>query len=104
MYMHTTRAIAVISHVVGWLILLSLPLLFLTQQPGSQQTAGFLLYPYYWVFNLSLTFLFYLHAYWLFPKLYLKKKYLAYTGALLAGFVFCGRLTGSCPVTCGQAI
>lgn len=89
--MQSLKLTTFVNHAIGWLLLLSLPLLFLTQQPGSQQVADLLVYPDYWVFNLSMAFLFYIHAYWLFPALYVRKKYVAYVaslGLLLVGVVF----------------
>lgn len=85
--MHASKIITIFSHIVGWLIILSLPLLFITQQAGGLSITSLLVSVEYWMFNLSSIGLFYLHVYWIYPKLYANKKYLWYTVALLILFV-----------------
>lgn len=81
--MYRVKTPAVIAHITGWLILLSLPLLFIAGQSGrdkAMETAG--TYWYWWLFG-SYIVVFYLHTYWLFPELYLKKKIVLYTSMVL---------------------
>ncbi|QCR22517.1 sensor histidine kinase [Pontibacter sp. SGAir0037] len=80
--MNRFQRTAVVSHAVGWLLLLSLPLLFLMQQPDNQSAWQLLGYPAYWIFSLSFILLFYLHTYWLIPQQYEKKKYVLYAATL----------------------
>ncbi|WP_224998657.1 sensor histidine kinase [Cesiribacter sp. SM1] len=89
--MRALKGTTILSHVVGWLIVLSLPILFLTQLPGSQSIASLLYSANFWIFNLSYIALFYVHVFWIYPQLYVKKKYFLYVAAILllfAGFAF----------------
>ncbi|MBS1566208.1 MAG: histidine kinase [Bacteroidetes bacterium] len=78
------KASDLIIHITGWLIFLSLPLLFINGQSETNIVPGVLSSPWYWTFLLFYIFVFYTHAYWLVPRLYLKKRWLAYGGLLLA--------------------
>ena len=81
--MQNKKLTAVFSHGLGWVILLSLPLLFLGQRAGSPSPGQILSSWNYWVFVLSLILMFYLHTYWLYPRLYVTKKYTLYAGSLV---------------------
>jgi two-component system, LytTR family, sensor kinase len=71
-------------HLPGWLLFLAFPLLFMNgQTEGSSMGDPFLSW-YYWQFCLFYIFLFYFHAYLLFPRLFLKRKYVAYAGTVVA--------------------
>jgi hypothetical protein len=72
------KASAVIIHLVGWLIFMSLPLLFQVNQQGNQNALGSLLLPGHLVFYSCYIVLFYFNYYVLIPQLYLPKKYLLY--------------------------
>ncbi|CAL1517301.1 hypothetical protein MMC2321_01034 [Chitinophaga sp. MM2321] len=68
----------IFAHIVGWLICLGLPLLFLNGQTGSNKTTALLLSPDYLVFVLTYISLFYFHTNFLFPQLYYRKQYALY--------------------------
>src|SRR5262245_46264387 len=77
------RASAIITHVVGWILFLILPVLFVSNQ--SHETAFFATLGsiYTWLFFITYIFIFYFHAWFLIPTLYLAKKYLLYVGSLI---------------------
>jgi hypothetical protein len=89
--MYRVKTSAIATHVTGWLILLSLPVLFIAGQSGMEQALATLTAYWYWLLFGSLILVFYLHTYWLFPELYLKKKLTLYFSIvlfLLAGIYF----------------
>lgn len=73
----------IIIHVVGWLLFMAFPLLFLNG--GGQTTSAFLLLqsPWYWVFCFTYIFLFYINSYLFIPWLFLKKNYAGYALVVL---------------------
>src|SRR4051812_12425155 len=73
----------VIVHIVGWLIFLMLPFLTMPGPEGSQKFIAILNSVNYWLSYSLYIFLFYFNAYFLIPKLYLRKKYLIYTVSAL---------------------
>ena len=81
------KASDLIIHIVGWLIFLSLPLLFISGQSGEGNMLAILTSHYYWLFLFFYIFVFYTHTYLFIPRLYLKKRYVAYVAVLL--FLFC---------------
>lgn len=81
--MFQMRAYNVIIHIAGWLIFLSLPLLFMTGQNEGRQILSILSSSYYWWFGLCYIFLFYFHTYFLVPQLFLKKKFIGYVAILV---------------------
>lgn len=85
--MTMVKASDLIIHIVGWLIFLSLPLLFISGQAGNRNIMGVLSSHYYWLFLSFYLFVFYTHTYIFIPRLYLKKKYIAY-GAVLVFLFF----------------
>jgi len=84
------KASDLIIHITGWLIFLSLPLLFISGMAENSSILPILSSLYYWLFLSFYLFVFYTHTYWVIPRLYLKKKFLAYAGVLLVflGAVF----------------
>lgn len=86
--MYRAKIPAVVTHITGWLIFLSLPVLFMAGQAGRDKALDTISSPWYWLLFGSYFVVFYLHTYFLFPKLYVKKKIVAYIGIvvlLLAG-------------------
>lgn len=86
--MYRAKTPAVVTHITGWLIFLSLPVLFMAGQAGKDKAFDTISSPWYWLLFGSYCIVFYLHTYVLFPKLYLTKKLIVYIGIivlLLAG-------------------
>jgi two-component system LytT family sensor kinase len=78
----------IITHITGWLIFLSLPLLFINGQPHSDANWWELLLSRpYWLFVLVYMLLFYCNTEYLIPQLFFQKKWLAYFGILLAALM-----------------
>jgi len=63
------------AHVLGWLIFLSLPLIFMTGPAEEDSITPVLLSPYYWLFNFTFLFVFYFNVSFLIPRYFLKHKY-----------------------------
>ncbi|MDB5012640.1 MAG: putative signal transduction histidine kinase [Daejeonella sp.] len=80
---------AVLIHIGGWLVFLSLPLAFNHEQTGNQ-LFSMLTSPSYLVFCLTYMCCFYVTLYYFIPKLYFKKRYTFYCAsiALLLTAVF----------------
>jgi two-component system LytT family sensor kinase len=77
----------VIIHIAGWLLFMAFPLLFINA--GQSGNIYLLLKtPSYWLFCFTYIFLFYLNAYLLIPRLFLKKKYAWY--AIISLLLFAG--------------
>ncbi len=74
----------VIVHIVGWLVFLMLPFLTMPGPDGTQKIVAILSSVNYWLSYSFYVFLFYFNAYFLIPKLYLRKKYVIYTVSVLA--------------------
>ncbi|TWF35648.1 histidine kinase [Chitinophaga polysaccharea] len=68
----------VIAHITGWLICLSLPLLFISGQTGDRKALSILFSADYLVFLVTYVALFYFHTTFLFPRLYFRKLYVLY--------------------------
>ncbi|MEO6668143.1 MAG: histidine kinase [Ferruginibacter sp.] len=75
--MRKTRGYTVAVHVICWLIFLSLPAVFVA---GHSANSNFLnsLKSVAWLYFASYICIFYLHTYFLFPKLYFFKRYFLY--------------------------
>lgn len=68
---------SVVIHIIAWLLFLSFPLLFLNQDSSQNYTDA--MFPLNFAqFAIVYALVFYLHSEYLFPKLYFRKKYLAY--------------------------
>ncbi|PSL48078.1 histidine kinase [Chitinophaga niastensis] len=72
------KSSVVIAHITGWLICLSLPLLFISGQTGDHKAIAILLSVDYLVFLVTYVSLFYFHTNFLFPQLYFRKQYVLY--------------------------
>lgn len=77
----------IFTHITGWIILLLLPVLFITGQNEYTGIAEILLSPYYWLFLFCYAVLFYSHTYFVFPLWYSKKIYVLYAGYLVIRFL-----------------
>lgn len=82
--MATGKKQFIFFHVIGILIFLCLPVLFLSNGPENKSIIEVAANSWFWIFSLIYSGIFYLNAYWLFPHLYLKKQYLLYITTLLA--------------------
>ncbi|GAA0564850.1 sensor histidine kinase [Chitinophaga japonensis] len=77
--MFRNNASIIIIHTAGWLIFLSLPLLFISGQPGNNDQWWTLLGAgRYWLFVLVYMLLFYGNIYLLIPRLFFRKKVAAW--------------------------
>lgn len=81
--MYRVKTPAIVTHITGWLIFLSLPVLFIAGQSGRDKALETISSPWYWLLFGSYTAIFYLHTYFLFPELYLKKKIVLYISIIL---------------------
>ena len=82
------KAGTILTHCIGWLIFLFLPLLFINGQNESASFIKIILSGDYWLFLFCYAFLFYSHTYYVFPKWYENKRYALYGFFLLAAFIF----------------
>lgn len=81
------KLVQVISHITGWVFFFSLIFIFLSNTPSGQASFTQRLFSApFLIFGLTYITLFYLNNYLLVPRLYLQKKYLWYTGSLIALF------------------
>lgn len=74
----------IIIQIVGWLLFLFLPLLFLNSGNKTETAWTLLSSPFYWMFGLTYLILFYINSWYLIPLFFLKKKYLVYAGFTIA--------------------
>jgi two-component system, LytTR family, sensor kinase len=82
--MFRNKLSVIIIHITCWLIFLSLPLVFISDLPGSRKPWWeLILTTRYWLFVLVYLLLFYGNTYFLIPKLFFSKKIVAYFGVLL---------------------
>jgi two-component system, LytTR family, sensor kinase len=85
-----TRIVTILIHVSAWLFFLSLPYIFrpkMMMQPGMVGPDQGSMFLHFLAFNAFLIVIFYLHGYWMLPRLLLKKHWLAYAGMLILLFV-----------------
>lgn len=83
--MNQSRPLIILSHVIGWILFLSLIIGFISTFNNSDISA-LLLSPYFLLFVFVYAFLFYFNSSFLFRELYLKKRYAAYF-IIIAGFL-----------------
>lgn len=76
--MFRLKSSVVIAHITGWLICLSLPLLFISGQTGDHPALSILFSTDYLVFGVTYVALFYFHTYFLLPRLYFRRRYVLY--------------------------
>lgn len=84
--MNMLRRYSIILHITGWLIFLSLPVLFVISQSAGPAGMRSIDKPASLLVLAIYVPVFYLHTYYLFPRLFLGKKYLAYAIGLAALF------------------
>jgi two-component system LytT family sensor kinase len=83
LHVFRTNPSEILSHVTGWLIFLSLPVLFIAGQHGYERSIDAVFSSSYLILFSSYLFIFYLHTYYLFPKLYLRERYFYYFAILV---------------------
>lgn len=86
LHMFQSRAFIIISHILGLLFFLSIPIIFLGQNLKSKELPDILTSWPFWLFCWYYILLFYINSYLLIPHLFLKKRYLAYSGIVLMLF------------------
>ena len=84
-----TKIVTILVHVTAWLIFLSLPFIFRPKAmgPNMVQPEEQMMFLRFLVFNSYLIGLFYLHGYWMMPKLLLQKHWLIYGSILVVLFL-----------------
>lgn len=85
--MNQSRPLIIVFHVIGWALFLSLIISFVSAFSNSGDVVDHLLSPYFLLFLFVYTFLFYFNTSFLFPKLYLKKRYALYFTIIAGLFV-----------------
>lgn len=73
----------IVFHAAGIICFICLPLLFLSNGPENRGVLPLISSVWFWIFTVTYAGIFYLNAYWLFPKLYLKKEYPVYFTIIL---------------------
>jgi two-component system LytT family sensor kinase len=81
--MITSKNKFVFFHAIGIVFFLCLPILFLNSGSDERTILNIISNSWYWIFVLFYISIFYLHAYWFFPTLYLKNNFIVYFGVLL---------------------
>lgn len=72
------KTFSVLIHIACWLLFMTFPLLFLNGPSGDVSMGTIIASPYYWVFCATYIAIFYLNTNFLFPRFFLKKKYIDY--------------------------
>ena len=81
--MNRLRVSILFSHAFGWLLFLSLPLVFVAGQSSVGAVSVLITSPYYWLFFLCYALVFYTHTYWLLPRWYFGNRIVLYFTAVL---------------------
>ena len=83
------RITPIVSHFAAWLLFVTLPLLFMGQGRPLEELQEMVLWPYL-QFCVLYIFIFYIHAYLLIPRFFLRERYFIYWIGLflLLGMVF----------------
>lgn len=76
--MNQSRPLIIFSHIIGWTLFLGLIISFVSTFSNNGDVIDHLLSPYFFLFLFVYAFLFYFNAGFLFPKLYLRKRYIIY--------------------------
>lgn len=84
--MNSSRKLTFLFHIFGWLLFVSLPLLFLNRGEGSQLLNQFLLSYQVWLFLGVFMLLYYINYSFLIPRLFFQKKYVLYGIFTAVGF------------------
>ncbi|MCD8742479.1 histidine kinase [Mucilaginibacter roseus] len=72
------KSSVIITHIAGWLLFMAFPLIFLNNHGQSSTNFALLTTPQYWLFCGTFIALFYINAYWLLTKFFLRKRYFDY--------------------------
>ncbi|OJW16477.1 MULTISPECIES: sensor histidine kinase [unclassified Mucilaginibacter] len=72
------KTFSVLIHLACWLLFMAFPLLFLNGPDGNVSMGTIIASPYYWLFCATYIALFYLNTNFLFPRFFLRKKYIDY--------------------------
>lgn len=72
------KTFSVLIHMACWLLFMAFPLLFLNGPDGNVSMGTIIVSPYYWLFCATYIALFYLNTNFLFPRFFLRKKYIDY--------------------------
>lgn len=86
--MSRIKAISIILHFAGWIMLMAIPLIFLHRGGSFDGDIVLLQSPDYWLFGLTFMVVFYINAYLFVPRLLLRKKHIFYGIAVF--FLFFG--------------
>lgn len=78
------KGLTLLAHATGWILFLSLPVLFITGQRESKDFLAVMKAPPTLLFVLAYTAIFYLHTYVLLPYLYASRKYAWYALTVVA--------------------
>jgi len=84
-----TKIVTVLTHIIAWTIFLSLPYIFRPKPmmgPEIQEPMRAYFIARFLLFNIFLITLFYVHAYWMLPQLFNKKRIILYTGLVIVFF------------------
>lgn len=81
--MYRVKTSTFLTHLTGCFIFLSLPVLFIAGQAGTDKALATISSIWYWSLFGSFIAIFYFHTYFLFPQLYLKKDFLLYLSIVL---------------------
>ncbi|WP_247235006.1 sensor histidine kinase [Telluribacter sp. SYSU D00476] len=84
--MFRSRSFIIITHIIGWLLFISLPVFFLSHDGRSRRIISIVSSPTFWLFGVCYIVLFYFHTYWLIPRLFIRRRYLTYTAIVIALF------------------
>lgn len=76
-----------ITQVAGWILFLSLPVVFMFNEQASDNSLNILRNPSYWIFCGTYLLLFYLSTFVLIPRLYLKGRYTLFFGSVMLLFI-----------------
>jgi two-component system, LytTR family, sensor kinase len=85
-----TKVVTFLIHFTAWVIFLSLPYIFRPKAmvvPGVVMPDETTMLVRFLTFNAYLIFVFYLHGYWMMPRLLLKRRWFVYTILLLILFL-----------------
>ncbi len=82
--MLSSRTLTILWHIAGWVLFASLIAGFTLSMDGSRNFLMAILTPQFLFFLFIYGIIFYLNSYYLFPKLYLKKRYGTYFGIIAA--------------------
>ncbi|SEO62016.1 sensor histidine kinase [Mucilaginibacter sp. OK283] len=91
--MSKIKAISIILHFAGWVMLMAIPLIFLHRGGSFDGDIVLLQSPDYWLFGLTFMVVFYSNAYFFVPRLLLRKKHIFFGIAVFSLFfgVYCIR-------------